>query len=69
MRDYLRPDEAVKTAGVHPGLTPIAGDAGDLVLWHHALPHGSSPNRGTKPRVVQYITLRPTRWAYTARWE
>ena len=52
----------------HPGLTPIAGDAGDLVLWHHALPHGSSPNRGTNPRVAQYITLRPTRWAYTAKW-
>jgi hypothetical protein len=53
----------------HPGFTPIAGEAGDLVIWHQALPHGSSPNRGTKPRVVQYITLRPTRWAYTAEWK
>jgi Phytanoyl-CoA dioxygenase (PhyH) len=52
----------------HPGFTPIAGQAGDLVIWHQALPHGSSPNRGTKPRVAQYITLRPTRWAYTAQW-
>jgi ectoine hydroxylase-related dioxygenase (phytanoyl-CoA dioxygenase family) len=53
----------------HPGFTPIAGRAGDLVLWHQALPHGSSPNRATRPRVVQYITLRPTRWAYTAEWK
>ena len=52
----------------HPGYTPVAGKAGDLVIWHQALPHGSSPNRGTKPRVAQYITLRPTRWPYTAEW-
>jgi hypothetical protein len=53
----------------HPGFTPIAGKAGDLVIWHQALPHGSSPNRGTRPRVAQYITLRPTRWAYAAEWK
>lgn len=50
------------------GLMPIAGRAGDLVIWHHALPHASSPNRGKLPRVVQYMTLRPTRWPYTATW-
>jgi len=53
----------------HPGFMPIAGRAGDLVLWHQALPHGSRPNRTAKPRVVQYITLRPTRWAYTPEWK
>ena len=53
----------------HPGLKPIAGKAGDLVIWHESLPHGTSPNHGTKPRVVQYITLRPTRWEYTAEWK
>ncbi|HXR40025.1 MAG TPA: phytanoyl-CoA dioxygenase family protein [Terracidiphilus sp.] len=53
----------------HPGLKPIEGRAGDLVLWHQSLPHGSSPNRGTKPRVAQYIALRPTRWAYAAEWK
>jgi hypothetical protein len=51
-----------------PGLVPIAGKAGDLVIWHHALPHGSSPNRGKLPRVAQYVFLRPTRWEYTAKW-
>lgn len=53
----------------HPGLIPIAGEAGDLVLWHQSLPHGSSPNRGYKPRVVQYIALRPTRWESAAEWK
>lgn len=53
----------------HPGYTPIAGKAGDLVIWQQALPHGSCPNRGRKPRVAQYITLRPTRWAYTPEWK
>lgn len=53
----------------HPGLIPIAGKAGDLVIWHQSLPHGSSPNRGSKPRVVQYISLRPTRWEFATDWK
>jgi hypothetical protein len=52
----------------HPGFIPIAGRAGDMVIWHQALPHGSSPNRGSLPRVAQYLTLRPTRWPYTSEW-
>lgn len=51
-----------------PGLTPIAGKAGDLILWNHLLPHASSPNRGSLPRVAQYISLRPTRWEYAKEW-
>lgn len=38
---------------------PIAGKAGDFVLWHAALPHGASPNRGARPRIVQYISMYP----------
>jgi len=38
----------------------IAGQAGDLVIWHHALPHGSRPNRTARPRLVQYISMFPT---------
>lgn len=38
---------------------PIAATAGDLVLWHAALPHGASANRGTYPRMVQYIAWYP----------
>ncbi|MDE2481071.1 MAG: phytanoyl-CoA dioxygenase family protein [bacterium] len=39
---------------------PIAGRAGDLVIWHQALPHGASRNSATLPRIVQYITYEPT---------
>lgn len=49
-------------------MTPIAANAGDLVIWHHLLPHGSSPNQALKPRVVQYVTLRPTRWPHHEVW-
>ncbi len=42
---------------------PISGKAGDLVIWHSALPHGSSPNRAKRPRIAQYITMSPTREA------
>jgi hypothetical protein len=48
---------------------PIAAGRGDLVLWHQSLPHGSSPNRATRPRVVQYISMRPTRWPYNPEWK
>jgi ectoine hydroxylase-related dioxygenase (phytanoyl-CoA dioxygenase family) len=34
------------------GPRAIGGRAGDLVIWHQALPHGASPNRGTRPRMV-----------------
>ena len=34
-------------------------NAGDLVIWHSLLPHGSSINTGTLPRVAQY-RLRAT---------
>jgi hypothetical protein len=50
------------------GAVPIAGKAGDLIIWNHALPHGSSPNRAAKPRIVQYITLRPSHWSYNPTW-
>ena len=42
------------------GSSPIGGRAGDLIIWHHALPHGSRPNRGSRPRMVQYIAMFPT---------
>jgi hypothetical protein len=51
------------------GAVPIAGRAGDLVIWHHALPHGSSPNRAKVPRVVQYIRMNPSQWDYNPVWK
>jgi hypothetical protein len=47
---------------------PIAGRAGDLIIWHQALPHGSSPNRSPRPRVAQYINMMPSRWDVSPVW-
>jgi hypothetical protein len=41
------------------GPVPIAANTGDFILWHHALPHGSSPNTAKEPRFVQYINYAP----------
>lgn len=54
-------------AGVHPrdwALSalrpePVAGRAGDFILWHQALPHCATPNHGVLPRMVQYLTYLP----------
>jgi ectoine hydroxylase-related dioxygenase (phytanoyl-CoA dioxygenase family) len=42
------------------GAIPVAGKAGDLIIWHKALPHGSNPNRATRPRIAQYVAMYPT---------
>ncbi len=42
------------------GSTPIGGEAGDLVIWNQWLPHGSRPNLGQRPRMVQYINMLPS---------
>jgi hypothetical protein len=38
---------------------PIAGKAGDLVIWNDTLPHGASANRAAAPRLVQYVKMFP----------
>ncbi|MGO9261739.1 MAG: phytanoyl-CoA dioxygenase family protein [Bryobacteraceae bacterium] len=72
IEDWLRslpPDTDPRQQDLHPfGPVPIPGQAGDLILWHHALPHGSSPNHASRPRIVQYIALRPTTWTHAAKW-
>ena len=50
----------------HP--TPIAGEAGDLVIWHQALPHAATPNLGSFPRVVQYLNMFPSEFEVNATW-
>jgi ectoine hydroxylase-related dioxygenase (phytanoyl-CoA dioxygenase family) len=50
------------------GSQPVGGRAGDLVIWHDALPHGSRPNRGTRPRIVQYIAMFPTEVEKQEEW-
>jgi hypothetical protein len=46
----------------------IGGRAGDLIIWHQALPHGASPNRGNRPRLVQYINMFPTEFEEQDEW-
>jgi ectoine hydroxylase-related dioxygenase (phytanoyl-CoA dioxygenase family) len=48
--------------------TPIAGRAGDLVIWHQALPHAATPNLGSFPRVVQYLNMFPSEFEVNATW-
>jgi len=50
------------------GPVPIPGQAGDLIIWHHALPHSASPNRASRPRIVQYMRMQPSEWDYNPRW-
>lgn len=50
------------------GSIPVGGKAGDLIIWHQALPHGSRPNRGKKPRIVQYINMLPSQLQIHETW-
>ncbi len=50
------------------GSKPIAGQAGDLIIWDHKLPHASSPNRGQRPRIVQYVNMYPTKKEQQQQW-
>lgn len=49
-------------------LIAVGGAAGDLILWHHALLHGPTPNHGTRPRLVQYMTMFPADFGYVPEW-
>jgi hypothetical protein len=46
----------------------IAANAGDLIIWHSALPHGASPNTGDHPRLAQYVTQYPATLRPADRW-
>jgi hypothetical protein len=46
----------------------IAANAGDLIIWHSALPHGASPNTGDYPRLAQYVTRYPASLRPAERW-
>lgn len=51
------------------GIKPIAANAGDFIIWHQALPHGSSPNKAAAPRIVQYINYMPIDAAAQKKWK
>ncbi|MCB9047083.1 MAG: phytanoyl-CoA dioxygenase family protein [Chitinophagales bacterium] len=48
---------------------PVSGNAGDLVIWHQALPHCATPNRGKHPRMVQYIAYKPVNEQVAEVWK
>jgi len=50
------------------GSQPVAGRAGDLIIWDQRLPHGSCPNRGSRPRIVQYVNMYPARREERETW-
>ncbi len=50
------------------GHKPIAANAGDFIIWHHALPHGSSPNTSKVPRFVQYFVYQPIDAEVKKKW-
>ena len=37
----------------------VAGEAGDLLIWHRLTPHGSSRNNCADPRMAMFFTLTP----------
>ncbi|MBN8641354.1 MAG: phytanoyl-CoA dioxygenase family protein [Flavobacteriales bacterium] len=47
---------------------PIAGEAGDMVIWHQALPHCATANYGKIPRMVQYLTYFPNEYKESEIW-
>jgi hypothetical protein len=66
--DSLPDGDDPRTHDFTAEMVPVAGRTGDLVIWHHALPHGSSPNRAALPRFVQYVVGRPSTWGFNPIW-
>ena len=65
----LPPGRDPRTEDLHAlGSKPIAGKAGDFIIWHHALPHGARPNTTKVPRIVQYINLHPANRLIKKEW-
>ena len=38
---------------------PIAGRAGDLIIWNSLLPHGTSKNVSSHPRRAMFVSMSP----------
>lgn len=47
---------------------PIVANAGDFIIWQNTLPHCASANRGTSPRMVQYLTYFPNDYTSNEKW-
>jgi ectoine hydroxylase-related dioxygenase (phytanoyl-CoA dioxygenase family) len=67
--DELEPHENPREKALqtlHP--KPVTGNAGDFIIWHQALPHCATPNKGEKPRMVQYLTYLPNDYNAAGEW-
>ena len=56
----LGPDPDPRAVDLSSEAITVGAKAGDMVLWHQALPHGASPNRATLPRLALYLTMYPS---------
>ncbi|WP_216593891.1 phytanoyl-CoA dioxygenase family protein [Thioflavicoccus mobilis] len=65
----LPPGTAPRTAALDLEAVPVAAGAGDLIIWRHDLPHGSSRNSGRYPRVAQYISMYPPDFPKSPVWQ
>ncbi|HEA21865.1 hypothetical protein LCGC14_1861710 [marine sediment metagenome] len=55
-RDHFKPN----TVGLENKLVKVAMEAGDLLIFNSAQPHGIRPNRSDdKVRIAQYISMMP----------
>ena len=50
------------------GPQAIAGKAGDLILWHLALPHAGRPNRTQRPRCAMFLDVYPASEEFHTEW-
>lgn len=67
--DEVEPHEDPRTKALQTlKAKPITGDAGDFIIWHQALPHCATPNKGEKPRMVQYLTYLPDDYNASGEW-
>ncbi len=55
-RNHFQPD----ISGLEDKLVKVSLEAGDLLIFHSAQPHGIRPNHsGDKVRIAQYISMMP----------
>jgi hypothetical protein len=65
----LPPSINPRNENIHAlGSQAVVANAGDFIIWHHALPHGSSPNTSALPRFVQYINYAPFDTEVSEKW-
>lgn len=65
----LKPNENPRELAIKT-LQPkaIVGNAGDFIIWNNTLPHCATPNKGEKPRMVQYLTYLPDHYNDSGEW-